>query len=561
MQAGGLVLGIVSTFTSDPIAPYIAEWLDLAGLGCKAIHFGPFNQCVQTCMNPLEAFSERVDAVLLLWRVEDVVPTALRGLIDGEENRLTEIIHVAKEIAFAATQLQHSSGIPTILAIPPVPYAPNLDSMSIASGHKLTGCHAEIVRIFEEAVTSNGLLRLDLNMLLAQFGVEHALDWRKWYLYRQPYSEDFWWRIAERTVRLLSAARGSNKKCIVLDCDNTIWGGIVGEDGIEGIALGDDFPGSAFSDFQRQVVSLAKRGIFVAIASKNNPEDVWRVFDEHDGMVLSREQISLAHIGWGDKAKSIEEIACQLNIGVDSIVFIDDSQIEIDQIRSQLPAVTCLLAPEDASELPLLLLKAPYFEQLHQTHEDSIRIRSFTAEKQREEIRIATTPEQFRRELELKLKIGPMRPAHVGRVVQLINKTNQFNLTTRRRSASEVALLLGDNDMSVMVLDLEDRFGAYGIVGVAILKAVAKTWEVDTFLLSCRALGRGVAEAFMATIAKTAREKDFHNLRAYFFPTTKNVVASDFLAEVGFAHVSDERFEAEIGMILPLDPSVTVIPL
>lgn len=557
----GLVLGIASTFTADPIAPYIAAWLEDSGLGCKAVHFGPYNQVIQTCMNPLAAFGESIDAVLLLWRIEDIVPMALQDLAAGRQDRADDIMQAASEIAHAAAELQHSSGIPTIITIPPVPYAPSIDSSSFALGQTLTGCHAEVVRTVEEVISAKGLLRFDLNTLLSHFGVEHAMDWRKWYLYRQPYAEKFWWRLAERAARLLSASRGARKKCIVLDCDNTIWGGVVGEDGIEGIALGDDFPGSAFRDFQRQVAALAGGGVFVALASKNNPNDVWRVFDEHDGMVLSREQISVAQIGWGDKAEGIAEIARQLNIGIDSIVFVDDSPIEIEKIRTRLPAVTCLLAPEDPAELPLLLLNAPYFDQLRVTDEDRIRVRSFNAEKNREEMRVTTSPEEFRRALQLTLRIGPVRPAHIGRVAQLINKTNQFNLTTRRRSEAEVAALLADEDITVLALDLEDRFGAYGIVGVAVLKATAATWEVDTFLLSCRALGRGVEHAFKAAIAELAREKGFERIRAFFLPTAKNVVASGFLGEVGFSKVSEEAFEAEIEKIQALDPSVTVIPL
>jgi len=557
----GLAIGIASTFTSEPIAPYFASQLIDSGLGCRTVHFAPYNQIVQSCMNPLAAFNDKVDVALVLWRIEDIAPSALHDLVGGRHDRVQDVVNAASGVAQAAAEMQRVTGIPTLLAIPPLPYAPGLDSTSLAFGPALVGCHTAVVRCVEEAINANGLLRFDFNTLINHFGLERAIDWRKWYLYRQPYTEQFWWRIAERATRLLEASRSARKKCLVLDCDNTIWGGVVGEDGIEGIALGDDFPGSAFRDFQRQAAILAAGGVFVALASKNNPADVWRVFDEHDGMALSRDQISVAQIGWTEKADGIAEIARQLNIGIDSIVFVDDSPIEIEKVRSRMPEVTCLLAPADPAELPLLLLNNKYFDQLRVTDEDRARGHSFRAEKNREEMRVATSPEEFRQSLQLTLKIGPVRPAHVGRVAQLINKTNQFNLTTRRRSETEVSALLVEHETTVLALDLEDRFGSYGIVGVAVLKTIGKTWELDSFLLSCRALGRGVEHAFKAAIAEIARERGIERIRASFLPTAKNAVAAGFLGEVGFSKISEEAFEAEIDGIRGLDPYVTVIPL
>jgi len=551
-------VGVAASFTAEPVAPYLAQHLGTAGIACAEVLFAPFNQVVQACMDPGSAFGERVDTALLLWRMEDVSPQALRQFCEGREDRLQEIVDNAGDLVQAAARMQARDGIAVVVAVPPMPHSPVFDSASLSVGPRLARAHAEVLRRVEEIMASGSLMRLDLAGLAARHGLERAHDWRKWYLYRQPYTEIFWWRIAEDTARVVKASRSARKKCLVLDCDNTIWGGIVGEDGLEGLLLGDDFPGSAFRDFQHQAAALAASGVFVSLCSKNNPEDVWRVFEEHDGMVLKAEHISVAQIGWGEKAAGIAEIARQLNIGLDSVVFVDDSAIEIEKVRSQLPEVTCLLAPEEPVELPLLLPGTGHFDQLRVTDEDRARVTSFKAEVQREEARHqATSPEQFRQTLGLRVKFGPIRSAHFARVVQLINKTNQFNLTTRRRTEVELAAVAGDPAFGVLALDLSDRFGDYGLVGVAIVERKGGVWELDTFLLSCRALGRGVEQAFMAAIRQSALDEGVDAIRAHFLPTAKNQVAAGFLPGLGFRDLGGGTFEATLAELPGADPWVT----
>lgn len=557
----GLRIGVAASFTAEPIAPYLSAALTSAGLGCKSIAFAPYNQLIQACLDHKTAFDGEVDVGVLLWRIEDIARSALHALVAGRSEALEEIVGAAGGLVDAAAVLQRDRGVTAIVAIPPAPHSPTSDMGDFLSGPLLSACHARVVLAVEERISGSGLLRLDLNHLLYGFGEERATDWRKWYLYRQPYAEAFWWQIAAGLGRIVKASRYPRKKCLILDCDNTIWGGVVGEDGIEGIALGDDFPGSAFRDFQRQAAVLAAGGVFIALASKNNPEDVWRVFDTHDAMVLSRDQISIAEIGWDEKAEGIVKIARYLNIGLDALVFVDDSAIEVAKIRERLPDVTCLLAPEECAELPFLLLGTDHFDHLRLTEEDVARVNSFKHEEEREKLRVASSPDSFRRSLQLRLKLGRIRRTHFARVVQLINKTNQFNLTTRRRPESAVAALLADPNYAVLALDVEDRFGSYGIVGVAILKREDADWEVDTFLLSCRALGRGVEQAFMAGIAKAARDEGVTRLRAYFQPTAKNKVAARFLPDIGFTPVSETIFEAALADVPALEPDVTITAL
>lgn len=555
----GLRIGISSSFTSEPLAPYLYHQLNKTNAKCSDIHIAPYNQIFQSCLNPEAAFSGDVDVAIFLWRIEDIAPNALEAMLcDETSTAKNEIILIVEELLRAVKSFHSRNKISTIFAIPPLPYSPTLDAGSLAFGNLLLSCHREVVDVIEREIGRSNILRVDLGFLAAFAGMGAIHDWRKWYLYRQPYTENFWWKISESLGTTIGAAYLPRKKCIVIDCDNTIWGGVVGEDGISGLLLGDDFPGSAFRDFQRQIVLLAETGVFVAIASKNNVEDVWQVFDEHDGMVLRREHISVAKIGWGEKTESIMQIAESLNIGLDSVVFFDDSKIEIEKVSSALPLVTCIHVSEEPVELPQLLLQKRIFDQLRVTQEDRQRTSSYKAEIQRKELSTSTTPDAFKASLELVLKLGLARSAHISRVSQLINKTNQFNLTTKRRSEVETMALIDDPRYSVYVLDLKDRFGSYGIVGVAILRKDLDFVEIETFLLSCRALGRGVEQAFLSAIIQQVRISEKMKIRGVYLATLKNRVAETFYSDLGFVKISDSIFEAEIDTPFVLESSVSI---
>ena len=559
-DSDGIVLGIAASFVAEPLTPYLAHHLRQAGVGCRAIAQAPYNQLRQSCLSPTTAFGQAPDVVILLCRLEDLAPAYIQRALEGESSAPQDFAALADNLVAAALSLQQRQNIPVVVGLPPLPYAPSFDGSHPTQRRHLKECHAAFLDAVETADPTNILHRLDLAALLADFGRSRALDWRKWYLYRQPYTEGFWWQVAARVARLVALQRRARKKCLVLDCDNTLWGGVVGEEGIEKLALGEDFPGNAYRDFQRQALALMQSGVFLALASKNEPTDVWRVFDQHDGMVLKRSHISLAEIGWHEKAESLVRIAQQLNIGLDSIVFIDDSPLEIEKVRTRLPQVTCLLAPEEAADLPLLLMDSPLFSQLRETKEDKLRVASFRDEQARHSLRLSSSPEDFQKSLQLVVKAGPIGEAQVARVAQLINKTNQFNLTTRRRSEAEVLELLRSPKHLVMALDLEDRFGAYGIVGVAIAETEGTTLIWDSFLLSCRALGRGVEKAFAAALVQEARQRGLETFKATFQPTDKNAVAADFLASIGFQKVAG-HFEASLDALPPLDAAVTLLPL
>jgi FkbH-like protein len=282
--------------------------------------------------------------------------------------------------------------------------------------------------------------------------------------------------------------------------------------------------------------------VFLAIASKNNEADVWEVFDRHDAMALKREHLSAWQINWLPKAENIALIAKALNIGVDSLVYIDDSPMEVAYMQGAQPEVTSVLLPEDPADIVPTLQRLFLFDRLDVTQEDRERADMMRAERGREALGAKMSKDEFLRALGLRFELFRARPEDLGRITQLINKTNQFNLTTRRRTLDEVRALAGSPDHRIYGLRVADRFGEYGLTGVVVIEVSADraVWTIDTLLLSCRVLGRGVEEALLSGLAADARAGGAAEFVASFIPSKKNVLAATFLPDHGF------RAEGEI---------------
>jgi FkbH-like protein len=441
-----------------------------------------------------------------------------------------------------------------IVSTPPYPIWPGfqlLDSVQPSPGlalfHQLAQTWASRLARIER------VRQLDLQGLVLNSGLKAVHDQRKWYLYRQPYSDGFWLEIGELLGRLIAAETREAKKCVVLDLDNTLWGGIIGEDGLEGIQLGQDFPGLAYQQFQRYLLWLKTRGVLLAVASRNNPEDALEVFDRHDAMVLTRRDIAAFEIHWDSKVESLKRVAARLNIGIDALVFVDDNPKEIAEVAERLPDVTCVLVPEEIALLPALLAETGLFDVAEITDEDRRRTEMITADGMRQEAQESMSEEEFLRSLNLHIRVFAAHRQHLARTTQLINKSNQFNLTTIRRTADEVAELAADPESIVLCMDISDKFGDYGLVGVSILRREAAACRIDTLLMSCRVLGRGAEATFLAKITDAARSLGCIELRGAYIPTRKNGMVADLYRRFGFTR-DEERDE----WVFTLDRQMTV---
>jgi FkbH-like protein len=340
---------------------------------------------------------------------------------------------------------------------------------------------------------------------------------------------------------------------LVLDCDNTIWGGIAADDGIGGLQAGDAFPGSAYRSFQMAARRLRHRGVLLALASKNDDETVVRAFAEVDGMVLTDDDIAGRRVSWDPKPQGIVELASEFNLGLDAFVFVDDSPFEIGSVDEQLPVVRTLTVPEDIEALPDLLAESGWFRNIRVTDDDRERTARIQAQSGREQAATTMTQTEFLASLGLTVRRIEVGPSDLTRVTQLVNKTNQFNLTTKRRSEPEITELVDDDAAVVLAYAADDRFGEYGIIGVVIALRADERWVLDTVLMSCRVLGRGVETAMLAdAIAVLLADADLP-VHGRYVSTDRNGMVADLLTDHGF-EPTDEPAE----FVLPTGRSPSV---
>jgi FkbH-like protein len=303
---------------------------------------------------------------------------------------------------------------------------------------------------------------------------------------------------------------------------------------------------------------LKDRGVLLAIASKNNPKEVDDVFSQHDDMVLRAEDIAVWRVNWDPKSKSLQEIADELNIGIDALVMIDDSEYELAEIANAAPEVRLLRVPEEVGLLPDLIATSGLFRNMTVSAEDLSRTDMIRAESARKQAASSGSREDFLASLELVIDYIEVGEEHVGRVAQLTNKTNQFNLTTIRRTEPEIRALVTSDDHVVRAIRVADKFGDYGLVGVAILRTADTEWEIDTFLMSCRVLSRGIETAFLARLVKEAGDRGAKSLVGRYVPTPKNVLVQDLYPRHGFAEAGAGEFRAELDDITPKPEYVAV---
>jgi len=415
-----------------------------------------------------------------------------------------------------------------------------------------------------------GVAILDLDRVVGEHGRSQAYDLRMAFLARSPFSAGFLPRLADAFADIVAAAALPPKKCVVVDCDNTLWGGVLGEDGPDGVAIGAEYPGSVYREFQQFLKGLARRGFLLAMNSKNNEADVLAFLARSPDMALRADDFSARRINWNDKAANIEEIAAELDIGLDSVIFVDDSPVECERVRTAFPEVQVEQFPSDPLAIPAFMTSLPGTARLHVTDDDLKRAASLRANAQREGLRRAAPDlDAFVRSLGIELAISRQDRSAVRRVSQLAQRTNQFNLTTKRYSVSDVERLMDAG--VVYTMRMKDRFSDYGVVGVAVATprragvpagdggaradgggskpgrrpVAGDEWEIDSFLLSCRAFGRKIESELLHAVLEDARRNGVRLVRARRVSTSKNGMTRSFYPDHGFSEVrgdGEERY-------------------
>jgi len=377
----------------------------------------------------------------------------------------------------------------------------------------------------------------DFNSFVAKYGEINVLDYRQFLVGDIKVSLSYIPHLAEELMGYVKANLGVNRKCIVLDLDNTLWGGIIGEDGFDRIDLSLKPPGMAFMEFQRVLLALYQRGVILAINSRNNEDEALRAIRDHPFMVLREEHFATMKINWSDKISNMKEIAQELNIGLDSIVYFDDDPINRELMSKAIPQIKTIDLPDDPSLYASTLMQINDFNTLVMTNEDRKRGEMYREEHKRTELkRSSSNLEDFLKQLEIRVTMKKANNFTIPRIAQLTLKTNQFNLTTRRYQEEDVETLAQDHTKLIGCAQTQDKFGDNGITGVYIVNKnhVDKEWFIDTFLLSCRVMGRGIEDAMMGYILSKAKEEGVIKVKAEFIPTKKNKPCEQLLPNFGF---------------------------
>ena len=536
----------LSTFTMDLLRPYLVVEAAARGMLAEPF-FAPFGQLEQQVLDSSSfLYTNEPGVIVLATRLEDIAPVLadrFLSLSSGEvgveigkvEARLRALVEGIRKFT-SATVLVFNFAPPEALA------AGVADPFLVPS--QATCIQRANDRLAETCRKFAGVFVFDYARLVCEFGLRRWSDPKLFYLGRIPFGAEAQMETGRRLARYLRAVHFPASKCLVVDLDNTLWGGTVGEDGLGGIRLGDDYPGNAFKRFQRTLLSLRDRGALLAVASKNNEEDALEVFKSHPDCVLRIEDFAALQIHWEDKATSLRRIAEELNIGVDSLVFFDDSPVERGWVASQLPEVTVVEFPESPMGFARALEESGAFDQLFLSDEDRVRAEMYQKDLERKQSqKESVSLEEFLERLEVSVSLGPVDETTLPRVTQLLAKTNQFNLTTRRHTSSELKKI-GDSGGIALWCRAADRFGDIGLVGVAIaFPQDSAEWNIDTFVMSCRALGRGVETALLSALSSRVRRRGGQVLIGEYIPTKKNGMSAGFFPSQGFHPVeSSGRF-------------------
>jgi len=385
------------------------------------------------------------------------------------------------------------------------------------------------------AKDKNSIYVYDFNQFVSKYGEKNIFDYKQFHIGDIQIAFNYIPYFAHELMSYVKPMFGINRKCIVLDLDNTLWGGVVGEDGFDGIELGQTPNGKSFVEFQKQLLSLWQQGVILAINSKNNFDDAMKVIRDHPDMVLREKHFASVQINWNDKAQNLKQIADEINIGLNSIVFFDDDKLNQERIKQEFPEVLTIEIPNDPSQYASILTNLNDFNVLQKTQEDTKRGEMYAQQRQRKQFeKTVSNLDQFLKQLNIKVKIKKSNEFSIPRISQLTLKTNQFNLTTRRYQEEEIRKFSKDENFAVGCIQVLDKFGDNGITGAYIVKKNETSWTLDTFLLSCRIIGRGVEDAMLSHILKDAKNNGIKEFKAEFISTSKNKPAENFLLEFGF---------------------------
>jgi FkbH-like protein len=530
-------VAIMSSFTLNGLDETIRVMCSELDTRCQSYVSG-YNQYNQELLDPKsDLYNFSPDITFLILDIRNFLGDVFHFPYNlSDKDRRILVKEKTEELKKLLTIFEENSKSKLVISNFNIPsYSPN----GIIETRSEFGFHEMIEEINKSlrdiCKKKNSVYMYDFNNFVSKHGEKTVFDYRQFHVGDIQIIYNLIPFLANNLMSYIKPILGKNRKCIVLDLDNTLWGGVVGEDGFDGVELGHTPRGKAFVEFQKELLALWNQGIILAVNSKNNFEDAIKVIREHPDMILHEKNFASIQINWNDKAQNMKQISNEINIGLDSIVFFDDDKINQERIKQEFPQILVIDMSGDPSNFVSILKEINDFNVLHRTIEDTKRGEMYAQQRERKSLENSVSNlDDFLKQLDIKIKIKKSNKFLIPRISQLTLKTNQFNLTTKRYQEEDIDDLSNNENFEVGCAQVLDKFGDNGITGVYIVEKNKNFWMLDTFLLSCRIMGRGIEDAILIEIVKKAKENGIDEIRANFIPTEKNKPSENFLSDFGF---------------------------
>lgn len=538
-QLEPLKIGIVASSTVDHFADVFRFWMAAGGFDAK-LHLAEFDTIDQTLLDPASSLYEfKPDVIWIFSSSRDLKTQIPAGAgWDETERQAAELAGRYSNLWEAIARNSRAHIVQNNADLPVHRVFGNFEAQAAWSTRQLgLAFNRELARRAHGGVTI-----FDLDYVSGIFGKRQWFEDRYWFHSKHAFSLNASGLVAFQAAGVLRGLKGRAKKCLVLDLDNTLWGGVIGDDGVEGIRLGNGADGEAFVEFQHYVLALKNRGIVLAVCSKNEDANARLPFRNHPDMVLKESDIAVFTANWNNKADNIRDIARVLNLGLDSFVFVDDNPAERELVREFLPMVAVPEMPEDPADYVRTLDACCHFETVAFSDEDRARSEMYRENAARQQLQETHTDiAAYLRALDMKSAVGTFDSFHLPRIAQLINKSNQFHLTTTRYPENELRAMAASPDFITLYFKLRDRFGDSGLISVVILRrGEGDAWLVDTWVMSCRVLSRTMEAFVHNTVVAAARERGAISLTGRYIPTSKNGLVRDHFKSLGYTQLPDD---------------------
>ncbi len=530
-------IALLSSFTFDGIVDELRDACTSIGLPSEC-WVAPYNQYQQTILDETsQLYRFRPDLTILfvdyrsvfgdaLWSWNEMKIEDRKNVADQKVKELTDLID-AWASRGSGTLLVHNLEIPTS------------SPLGILETKDEFGFH-DAIRGVDAGLAAHvrhlsNVFVFDFDAFMGAMGKRAGFDWKMYYLADIKFNPKATRALADAYLGYIKPLTSRNRKCLVLDLDNTLWGGVVGEAGSHGIELGPTPTGRPFWEFQKYLKSFVARGVILAINSKNNPDDALDVLRNHPYMVLREDQFAAIRMNWEDKIANMKALAEEINIGLDSMVFFDDDPFNRALMRELLPEVLTLEVPNDPAKYVSAISEMTDFNILQLTEEDRKKGSLYAAERKRRDVRGQhASLEDFLKQLELVVRVEAATDQTIPRIAQLTQKTNQFTMTTRRYTEDDIRRMRESGTTAVVALSASDRFGDHGLTGAAMVTQEGGVWTIDSLLLSCRILGKGIENVFLSHLIREAQRAGAMEIVGEFIPTAKNSPAESLYRDSGF---------------------------